>query len=319
MDNILEYQSVNFKYENQQKPVLNDIDFSIRAGEFVTILGNSGSGKTTLLKLANKLLLPTEGTIYFKGTDINSYDIFELRKNMGYVIQQVGLFPHMNVRENISIQSKIAKKMSELKINGRVDELLDLTQLPATNEFKERHPWQLSGGQQQRVGLARALFSNPDILLMDEPFGALDAIIRKELQHKLSEIQKTYNKTILFVTHDLQEAIWLGDRVIIIHEGEIQQFDTPKNLVLKPENEYVKTLFNADNPVEKMEFFKVSDFSELIRQGETESGIRVQYGDPMVNVLNCVLKGYQTISVFDNNTFIGNIHVEELRQIGELK
>jgi osmoprotectant transport system ATP-binding protein len=154
---------------------------------------------------------------------------------------------------------------------------------------------------------------------MDEPFGALDAIIRKELQYKLSEIQKTYNKTILFVTHDLQEAIWLGDRVIIIHEGEIQQFDTPKNLILKPENEYVKALFNVDSPVEKMEFFKVSDFSELIRQGETESGIRVQYGEPMVNVLNCVLKGYQTISVFDNNTFNGNIHVEDLRQIGELK
>lgn len=318
MDIILEYRSVNLRYHNQQKTTLDHIDFTVGMGEFVTILGDSGSGKTTLLKLANKLLLPTDGTIYFKQKDINQYNIFELRKNMGYVIQEVGLFPHMNVEENISILSKI-NKMPKAKIDERVDELLSLAQLPNTNEFKQRHPWQLSGGQQQRVGLARALFANPDILLMDEPFGALDVVTRKELQCRLVEIQRMYSKTILFVTHDLQEAISLGDKVIILHEGEIQQFDTPKNLVLKPQNEYVKTLFNASTPVDKMRFFNVSDFSELIRQGEPNPSVSVQLSESMDNVLNWILKGNKVISVFDKINFIGNMHIEDLQEIGELR
>jgi osmoprotectant transport system ATP-binding protein len=317
MDEILEYRSVNFKYKNQKKMVLNDMNLGVGVGEFVTVLGDSGSGKTTLLKLANKLLLPTDGTICFKGKDINSYDVFELRKNMGYVIQEVGLFPHMNVKENISILSKI-NNMSKYKIEERVNELLSLAQLPNTNEFKRRHPWQLSGGQQQRVGLARALFGNPEILLMDEPFGALDVVTREKLQRRLIEIQKMYNKTILFVTHSLQEAITLGDKVIILHEGIIQQFDTPKNLVLNPRNEYVRTLFNAPTPVDKMKFFSVADFSELIYQGKPNPIVAVQRSEPMVKVLNWILKGKKVISVYDKENFIGNMYVEDLRHIGEI-
>lgn len=314
---ILEYHDVYLQYKNQKAPTLTNINYSIEEGEFITILGNSGSGKTTLIKLANRLLEPSGGKILFDGKDVAEVDVLELRKNMGYVIQQVGLFPHLNIADNIGIVPKIMGWDSK-KIKSRVEELLALAQLPETEEFMKRHPWQLSGGQQQRVGLARALCSNPKVLLMDEPFGALDVVTRKELQKELLQIQREFKKTILFVTHDLQEAISLGTRVLVINEGMIQQFDTPKNLILHPANQYIRDLFQADTPLKKLKFFSVGDFPELLHEEDVPVEIQAEWKDSMDVVLNNVLLGSKKVSVYRDGVYRGNIYCEELKMIGEI-
>jgi len=244
MDTILSYQHINFYYNSQAVCILKDITFNVEKGEIISILGNSGSGKTTLIKLANRLLVPASGHILFKGEDISTMDTAILRRHMGYVIQQSGLFPHMSVAQNINIAARLNKEKTYAS-KERVTELLKLSRLPCDEEFRNRHPWQLSGGQQQRVSLARALCCDPEILLMDEPFGALDAITRLELQEELLQLQHQTKKTILFVTHDLKEALALGNRILIIKDGEIQQLATPEELTSHPANDYVCKLLKA--------------------------------------------------------------------------
>lgn len=314
---ILEYQEVELSYQKGAPHTLCGISFSINEGEFVTILGSSGSGKTTLIKLANRLLEPTSGAVLFDGQNVKDLDRLELRKKIGYVIQQVGLFPHMTVEENIEIMPKVMGWDSK-KRKERVDQLLEVSQLPVTDEFKKRHPWQLSGGQQQRVGLARALCSEPKVLLMDEPFGALDVVTRKELQRELLNIHKKFRKTILFVTHDLQEAISLGDRVLVIHEGKIQQFDTPKNMVLYPANDYIRELFDATTPTERMMYFKVKDFGDLLRMDERPQGVEMDWEDSMEKVLNGILQGYNEILIFRGQKYMGYFLRDDLKKIGEV-
>lgn len=315
-DFILEYKDIYLKYKNTDAPTLKNINFKVKQGEFITILGNSGSGKTTLIKLVNRLLVASQGVIVLNGEDILNKDIFELRRNIGYVIQQVGLFPHMTIKENIAIMSTIMKE-DKKETTKRVIELLELTQLPTDKEFINRHPWQLSGGQQQRVGLARALCANPEILIMDEPFGALDVVTRKELQKELMTIQRKFNKTIMFVTHDLKEAVSMGDRVMVVNDGEIQQFDTPKELVFNPANEYVANLFTADTIVKKLQFFNVNEFPELIIPSTDDNYPRITLNDPMETVTNHVLLGNRFLSIFDNDKHIGNIDCNLLKKIGE--
>ena len=239
MQPFIEYQDIQFTYKNQGGHALHSTSFFAREGEVITILGTSGSGKTTILKLANKLLLPSSGAIYLKGQNIAEIDTKQLRRRMGYVIQQAGLFPHMTVKENIDIVARLSK---ETVGEERLLELLQLTKLPLDKDFQNRRPWQLSGGQQQRVGLARALYSDPALLLMDEPFGALDAITRHELQQEFKGLQQETKKTVLFVTHDLREALLLGDRVMVLRDGEIQQLASPEELIQNPANDYVRLL-----------------------------------------------------------------------------
>ena len=239
MQPFIEYKSIQFTYKNQGGHALNFISFFAQKGEVITILGTSGSGKTTILKLANKLLAPSSGAIYLKGQDIAEIDTKELRRRMGYVIQQAGLFPHMTVKENIDVVARLSKEPIG---EERLLELLRLTKLPSDKDFQNRRPWQLSGGQQQRVGLARALYSDPELLLMDEPFGALDAITRHELQQEFKSLQQETKKTVLFVTHDLREALLLGDRVMVLRDGEIQQLASPEELIQSPANDYVRLL-----------------------------------------------------------------------------
>lgn len=222
---------------------VDHVNLNIEHGELITILGSSGCGKTTLLKMINRLYEPDEGSIEFFGEDISNTDPVEFRRKIGYVIQQVGLFPHMTVEDNIGTVPKILK-WSKDKIEERVEELLKLVGLEP-KEFKHRYPSQLSGGQQQRVGLARALAVNPDVMLLDEPFGAIDAINRINLQDELLKIHAASKKTFLFVTHDINEAFKLGNRVLIMDQGNIQQFDTPKNIVANPANDFVKSLIDS--------------------------------------------------------------------------
>lgn len=241
MSNIaIQFSDVSKNYNDGDYNAVNHINLTIEEGEFVTILGSSGCGKTTLLKMFNRLVEPSGGTIELYGEDILAKDIVKLRRGIGYVIQQVGLFPHMTIANNIATVPKLLKWDAE-KTEARVDELLTLVGLDPVG-FKSRYPSELSGGQQQRVGLARALAVDPKVMLLDEPFGAIDAITRMNLQEELMRIHKGLKKTFILVTHDINEAFRLGTKVIIMNEGCIRQFDTPMNIVKKPADDFVASL-----------------------------------------------------------------------------
>lgn len=239
----IEFQNVTKQFDNASLPSVDRVSLTIEEGEFITILGSSGSGKTTLLKMVNRLYEPTEGKIILFGEDISTVDVVKVRRRIGYVIQQVGLFPHMTIAENISVVPRLLK-WEKKQTEDRVDELLNLVGL-LPEEFKHRYPAQLSGGQQQRVGLARALAVNPKIMLLDEPFGAIDAITRMKLQDELLRIHGELKRTFLFVTHDINEAFKLGGRVIVMNEGKVSQFDAPERIVRQPADEFVASLIRS--------------------------------------------------------------------------
>jgi len=243
MSIAIEFKNVCKQFKGVIYNAVDHVSLSIEHGELITILGSSGCGKTTLLKMINRLYEPDEGSIEFFGVDISNTDPVEFRRKIGYVIQQVGLFPHMTIADNIATVPKILK-WHKAKIDARVEELLKLVDLEPS-EFKNRYPAQLSGGQQQRAGLARALAVNPDVMLLDEPFGAIDAITRINLQDELLKIYRASKKTFLFVTHDINEAFKLGSRVLIMDQGQIQQFDTPRNIATNPANDFVKSLIDS--------------------------------------------------------------------------
>jgi len=241
MDNAaIEFHHVCKRFRGAGYYAVDDVDLSIQEGEFITILGASGSGKTTLLKLVNRLYEPDSGGITLFGEDIRGADAVKVRRRIGYVIQQVGLLPHMTVAENIGVIPRLLK-WDKGRVAARTRELLALTGLDP-DEFLRRYPAQLSGGQQQRVGLARALAADPRIMLLDEPFGAIDAINRLNLQDELKRIHGGLKKTFLFVTHDINEALKLGTRVIVMNAGRVIQFDTPVNIARNPADCYVASL-----------------------------------------------------------------------------
>lgn len=239
--------SIQFKHVQKSfgdNLVIPDLSFTVQEGEFVTILGSSGSGKTTLLKMVNGLLKPSAGEILIGGKKLADQDLVNLRRHIGYVVQQIGLFPHMTIAQNIGVVPKMLNWPHE-KIVSRVTELLQLAQLDP-DSFADRYPSQLSGGQQQRVGVARALATNPPYVLFDEPFGALDALTRLELQREIKRIHDSLaNKTFLFVTHDINEALFLGQRVMVMHDGQIEQFATPEEVVTHPATAFVKELLGT--------------------------------------------------------------------------
>lgn len=246
----IEFQNVSKSFPNTDYYAVNDVSLCIEEGEFITILGSSGCGKTTLLKLINRLYEPNKGKILLFGEDIAKQDPVELRRGIGYVIQQIGLFPHMTIKENVAVVPKLLKWENE-QIDKRVDELLEMVGLEP-EQYKKRYPSQLSGGQQQRVGLARALAVEPKVMLLDEPFGALDAITRTGLQEELLKIHQGLKKTFLFVTHDINEAFKLGNRVIIMNQGRVVQFGTPAEIVKTPADPFVERLIRSAKEQEKL-------------------------------------------------------------------
>ena len=239
----VEFKHINKQFKNSAYHALDDVSVSIEEGEFVTILGSSGCGKTTMIKMINRLYEPDSGDILLFGKNIHDENPVELRRKIGYVIQQVGLFPHMTVADNIATIPKILK-WDKLKIKEETDRMLRLVQLDP-DEFRSRYPAQLSGGQQPRVGLARALIANPRIMLLDEPFGAIDAINREILQNELKSIHEKSKCTYLFVTHDIREALKLGTKVIIMNEGKILQYATPDEIVENPVDDFVANLLKT--------------------------------------------------------------------------
>ena len=220
-------------------------------------MGSSGSGKTTTLRLINRLIDPDEGTVYLNGNDTKTMDPVKLRRKIGYVIQQIGLFPHMTVKENIGLIPNL-EKWKEEDISNRIDELLTLVALPP-DLFRSRYPNQLSGGQQQRIGLARALVMDPPLLLMDEPFGALDPLLRMQLQNEFLSIKRKLDKTIVFVTHDIEESFILADRIGVMHGGKMLQIGTPSELLFEPANDIVSKIIGAENKFKAIKFLLAKD------------------------------------------------------------
>lgn len=245
----IEFRNVSKSYPLATDYAVDHVSLDIYEGEFITILGSSGSGKTTLLKMVNRLYEPSEGEINIFGENIANIDPVQLRRRIGYVIQQVGLFPHMTIAQNIETVPKLLK-WTRSQMEKKTDELLKLVGLNP-QEYKSRYPSQLSGGQQQRIGLARALAIDPKIMLLDEPFGAVDAITRLHLQDELIRIHGGLKKTFLLVTHDINEAFKLGNKVIIMDKGRVCQFDTPQNIVRNPANEFVMTLLASSRKQEQ--------------------------------------------------------------------
>ncbi|MBE5104814.1 ABC transporter ATP-binding protein [Bacillus thuringiensis] len=234
---MIQFNHVSKSYEDDTKAV-DSLHLEIEKGEFFVLIGPSGCGKTTTMKMINRLIETTEGSILIDGKNIQQYNINELRWNIGYVLQQIALFPHMTIAENIAVVPEM-RKWSKKKIQERVDELLQMVGLDP-DVYRDRMPDELSGGQKQRVGVVRALAANPKIVLMDEPFSALDPLSREQLQKDIVQLQKKIQKTIVFVTHDMQEALSLGDRICIMKEGKVVQLDTPEGIIHNPKNEFVE-------------------------------------------------------------------------------
>jgi osmoprotectant transport system ATP-binding protein len=245
---MIELQNISKDFDGVV--VLENISMKIQTGELVMLIGPSGCGKSTLLRLVNRMIEASSGTILIDGRDTGSLDPVLLRRGIGYVIQSIGLFPHMSVLENIEVVPSIIGTVKNER-KKRAEELLEMVGLEP-NQFANRYPNELSGGQQQRVGIARALAANPPILLMDEPFGALDPLARDRLQDEFLRISAEIQKTILFVTHDLDEAIKLGDRICLLNAGIIQQFDTPQALLHRPANTFVESFLGPDRELKRL-------------------------------------------------------------------
>ncbi|MGE7667010.1 betaine/proline/choline family ABC transporter ATP-binding protein [Ureibacillus composti] len=253
---MIKFENVSKVYEGGFQAV-KSLNFEIRKGELLVLIGPSGSGKSTTMKMINRINPHSSGRITINGKDITSYNVAELRRNIGYVIQQIGLFPHYTIEKNIAIVPQL-KGWNEQDIKSRVKELLELVGLDP-EIHATRYPKELSGGQQQRVGIARALASNPDIILMDEPFSALDPLTREQLQAELITLHKKLKKTIVFVTHDIDEALKMGDRIAIMKDGDILQLDTPEKLLHEPAHGFVEEFIGKHRITQNPDLMPVTE------------------------------------------------------------
>lgn len=274
---MIRFEHVSKKFPNGTLAV-KSLDLEIHDGEFFILIGPSGCGKTTTLKMINRLISLSDGTVWINNKKISDYDINELRWNIGYVLQQIALFPHMTIAENIAVVPEL-KNWNKEKIAKRVDELLSMVGLDPSS-YRSRKPSELSGGQQQRIGVLRALAADPEILLMDEPFSALDPFSREKLQDDLLEIQRKIKKTICFVTHDINEAMKLGDRVCLMKDGQIVQVGTPFELLSNPANDYVREFVGGKNLP-----FKWNEFISPIQEDHLRDAITISLSTPLDEVL----------------------------------
>ncbi|MGM0435777.1 MAG: ATP-binding cassette domain-containing protein [Bacillota bacterium] len=262
---VIEFKNVAKSYGNGDR-VIKDFSLEVEEGELIVFLGPSGCGKTTLLKMVNKMIPFNDGDIRVMDTLLKDWNTIELRRKIGYVIQQIGLLPHLTIRKNISFVQDISKEATKEEKNKKAEELIDLVGLE--QDLLTRYPREVSGGQKQRIGVARALATDPDIILMDEPFGAVDEIARTALQDELIEIHRKLKKTILFVTHDIQEAFKLGTRIVLINDGRIVQCGTKEDLVFRPASDYVKEFFGTKGFQATLDSEKIGEFYERVLSNE---------------------------------------------------
>lgn len=337
---MITFENVSKNFNNNI--ILNDISFTINSNELVVLIGASGCGKTTLLKLINRLTQQSSGSIFINMKNIEDEDTIKLRRKLGYVIQKVGLFPHMTVSENISLIYKLEKRRENTKkIEEEVASVMELVGLEY-DTYATRYPRELSGGQQQRVGIARALITNPDIILMDEPFSALDPITRRNLQDEVVLMHQKTKTTIVFVTHDMNEALSIADRICFLHEGRVVQIDTPENMLLHPKSEEVTAFFGEKKlwfypeyiPVERIMNESISIGSELNEAEQTDFQIVFTKNQYQLYKLNQKTKQYvpevfseisntvkvselleqndSTYLIFNNKTPIGVVSEKEM-------
>lgn len=300
---MIKFENVGKNYK--QTRVLEDVNFEIRDGELVVLIGPSGCGKTTTLKMINKLINPSSGKILINDEDIASKDAIKLRRNIGYVIQQTGLFPHMTIRENIEIIPRL-QKMPEEQIGKICNNLLEMVGLDP-QVFRDRYPTQLSGGQNQRVGVARAFATDPDVILMDEPFSAVDPITRQQLQDELVNLQAKLKKTIVFVTHDMAEAVKIADRICIMKDGHIVQYDTPENILKNPIDDFVTEFVGKNRIWNNPKFIRAKD---IMMTNPVTAVTEV----PAIKVIeNMRLRKVDSVLVLDyNNKLVGIVTARKL-------
>jgi len=301
---VIEYRGVTKVYDSDVVAVDN-ANLTIGDGEFVCFIGTSGSGKTTALRLINRMHDPTEGDILIDGEDIQEYGPVNLRRKIGYAIQQTGLFPHMTVYENVVTVPRLLE-WDEEKCRNTAERLMERVDLPV--ELLDRYPSELSGGQQQRIGVIRALAANPGVVLMDEPFGALDPITRDALHELVIELQEEYNNTFVFVTHDMDEALKLADRIAIWHEGKVIQYDTPENILSNPADDYVRSFIGQDR------LFDAKTNNIRVKEVMNENVLTVTPGKTVSDALSIMhSKRVDTLFVVDDyNKLLGRITIEQV-------
>lgn len=255
---MITFENVTKIYPGSDVPAVADLSFTVPEGETCVIIGPSGCGKTTTLKMINRLIEPTGGKLIVNEKNVLDQNPVELRRNIGYVIQQIGLFPHMTVRDNIAVVPRLLG-WDETRIDDRVDELIGMVNMDPS-QFRDRYPRELSGGQRQRIGVVRALAADPPVLLMDEPFGAIDPINRDALQNEFLRLQKRLKKTIAFVTHDIDEALKMGSMICILQVGgQLIQYDTPENILTRPVDDFVADFVGADRGLKRLNLVRVSE------------------------------------------------------------
>lgn len=316
----IRFEQVSLTFPGAIRPAVDRCNCTVESGKLVVILGPSGCGKTTLLKMVNRLYEPTSGTIYLEGIDVRHIKATTLRQQIGYVIQQSGLFPHMTVAQNVAVVPKLLG-WNRSQIQTRVKELLHLVDLPP-QDYRDRYPAQLSGGQQQRVGLARALAGNPNVMLMDEPFGALDAITRTSLQDEILRLQRHLQKTILFVSHDVEEALRLADYLLVMNEGAIVQYDTPLRVLTQPANGFVRQLLGTDDTVRLLSLLRVRVVMVAASHSSYDSSKYPTVGadDSLRQALSVMLKtGAPQVTVVEQEAAIGTVTLEQIRQAAKMK
>jgi osmoprotectant transport system ATP-binding protein len=283
----IELRELTKRFPGQRSPAVDEFSLDVPAGELVVLVGPSGCGKTTTMKMINRLVEPTSGSIHIGDEDVLRMRPDELRRHVGYVIQQIGLFPHLTIAQNVGVVPRLLG-WSKARTAERVDELLTLVGLDPA-QYRKRYPRQLSGGQQQRVGVARALAADPPVMLMDEPFGATDPITREHLQNEFLRLQRELRKTIIFVTHDFEEAIKLGDRIAVLREGSrIAQYDTPARILAEPADDYVGSFIGGDATLKRLALLTVGDL-ELRAARDTGGLPRVEESATLREALDAMV------------------------------
>ena len=300
------------RYPGTEKAAVDEVDLEIPAGEIVVFVGPSGCGKTTTMRMINRMIPPTSGVIEIDGKDIADLNDTTLRRQIGYVIQQIGLIPHLTIAANVALVPKLLK-WDKKKIAPKVDEMLSVVGLDP-DQYRDRYPRQLSGGQQQRVGVARALAADPPIMLMDEPFGAVDPITRGKLQDEFLNLQKTLGKTIVFVTHDFDEALKLGDRIAVLREGsQIAQYDTPENILAAPADDFVAGFIGEGAALKRLQFEEVSSLDYSGEDPTSGHDVTVGPHDSLHAALDLMVgKGLRSVAVVEDGRSLGAVNVDDI-------
>jgi osmoprotectant transport system ATP-binding protein len=316
----LEFRNVTKRYPGQERPAIERLSFTVPAGEICVLVGPSGCGKTTAMRMVNRLIDLTDGDILLDGRSVTDSTPFELRREIGYAIQQIGLFPHQTIAQNIATVPRLLGWDRE-RIRRRVDELLELVQLDA-HEMRDRYPAQLSGGQRQRVGVARALAADPPLMLMDEPFGAIDPINRERLQNEFLRLQAEIRKTVVFVTHDIDEAIKMGDRIAVLQVGgHLAQYASPDELLMYPANRFVEDFVGADRALKRLALQRVRDVdlwkAPLVRVGEPTADARAKMADSDIDYPLLIDGGGKPLGWLSERGLAGERVRHELRSPAE--